>query len=122
MSKLRKGISSGLIGLVAVSFMALSVQAGQGMGQGKGMQGGRNMPTFSDIDADADGKVSELELNQFRAERMSKMAAEGRQLKHAGDMPMFADIDTDGDGFINEQEFTAHQAEHRAERQKQRNR
>jgi hypothetical protein len=119
MSKLKKGISIGLLSLVAVGFMAMSAQAQQGMGQG--MKGGRNMPTFSDIDANGDGKVSEQELNEFRAERMSKMAAEGRQMKHAGDMPTFADIDTDGDGFINEQEFTAHQAERRAEMQKNRN-
>jgi len=120
MNKLRTGISIGLLSLLAVGLMTMSAQAQQGMGQG--MKGGRNMPVFSDIDADGDGKVTEQELNEFRAERMSRMAAEGRQMKHAGDMPTFADIDTDGDGFMNEQEFTAHQAERRAEMQKQRNR
>ncbi len=118
MIKLRKGLTTALSGLVVAGLMAMSVQAQQGMG--KGMQGGKNMPAFSDIDANGDGKVSEQELNEFRAERMSKMAAEGRQMKHAGDMPTFADIDTDGDGFINEQEFTAHQTERRAEMQKKR--
>jgi len=73
MSELRKGILIGLLSLVAVSFMAMNVQAQQGMGQG--MKGGMNMPEFSDIDANGDGKVSEQELNQVRAERMSKMSA-----------------------------------------------
>ena len=120
MSKLRTGISIGLLSVLTVGFLSMSVQAQQGMGQG--MKGGRNMPTFSDFDANGDGKVSEQEFNEFHAERMSKMAAEGRQMKHVGDMPAFSDIDTDGDGFINEQELTAHQAEHHAEMQQQKNR
>ncbi len=120
MSKLRKVISNGLLALVVVGLMTMSVQAQQGMGTG--MKSGGNMPAFSDIDANGDGKISEQELDQFRAERMRKMEAAGRQMKHAGDMPTFSDIDTGGDGFINEEEFATHQAEHRAKMQKQRDR
>jgi hypothetical protein len=85
---------------------------GHGGGHGKGM--GHSMPVLADIDSDGDGFISEDELNSFRAERMAKMAQEGRQMKHAGDMPSFQDIDKDGDGRISEAEFEAHKQEHRA--------
>jgi len=87
---------------------------GHGGGHGKGM--GHNMPVLADIDSDGDGFISEDELNSFRAERMAKMAEEGRQMKHAGGMPSFQDIDTDGDGRISEAEFEAHKQEHRAKK------
>lgn len=83
-----------------------------GGGHRKGM--GHNMPVLADIDSGGDGFISEDELNSFRAERMAKMAQEGRQMKHAGGMPSFQDIDTDGDGRISEAEFEAHKQEHRA--------
>lgn len=83
-----------------------------------GMKKGMNMPTFADIDANGDGKISEQEFNEFHAARMSKMAADGRKMKHAGDMPGFSDVDTDGDGFISETELTTHQAEHHEQMQK----
>ena len=84
-----------------------------------GMKKGMNMPTFADIDANGDSKISEQEFSEFHAARMSKMAAEGRKMKHAGDMPGFSDIDTDGDGFVSETELTTHQAEHHEQMQKQ---
>ena len=83
---------------------------GSGCCEGKGMK--RNMPAFADFDLDGDGAISESELNQGRAKRMSEMAAEGRQMKHASEAPLFSDIDSDGNGGISEQEFAAHQAEH----------
>jgi len=85
---------------------------GHGGGKGKGM--GHNMPVLTDIDSDGDGFISEDELNSFRAERMAKMAQEGRQMKHAGGMPSFQDIDKDGDGRVDSAEFEAHKQEHRA--------
>jgi len=121
MSKLRKGISLGLLGIVAVSFMAMSVQAQQGMGKGKGRGMGRNMPTYADFDLNGDGKIVEQEFNEAHAQRWAKMAEEGRQMKHVGEFPGFAGIDTDGDGVITEEEFATHQAEHRAKMQQQRN-
>jgi len=113
MSVLKKIAILGLLVIFAGSVAAQ--ENNQKMRGGKNQ--GRNMPVFADLDANGDGNISEQELNEFRAARMSKMAAEGRQLKHAGDMPGFSDIDTDGDGFINEAEFTAHQAEHRKQMQ-----
>jgi len=119
MNKLRKVVSLGLLGLIAVSFMAMSVQAQQGMGKGWGMKG--NMPTYADFDLNGDGKVVEQEFNEAHAKHMIKMAEEGRQMKHAGSFPGFAGIDTNGDGVITEEELLTHQAEHRAEMQKQKN-
>lgn len=94
---------------------------GQGNGccAGKGMK--HKMPSFDDFDLDGDGKITESELNQGRAKRMSEMAAEGRQLKHAAEAPSFADIDSDGDGGISADEFAAHQAEHQKKMQKNKN-
>lgn len=168
MSVSGKGFSLWLLGLLAVVFLAFSVQAGDGSGagpvsfsdvdqdgngcisedefnqfhskihgtgkgygkgkgdgkghghggQGKGCcagggKHGKKMPAFTDFDLDADGNITETELNQGRAKRMSENAAEGRQMKHAADAPVFSDIDSDGDGVISEDEFAAHQAEHR---------
>jgi Ca2+-binding EF-hand superfamily protein len=83
---------------------------GSGCGKGKGMR--REMPTFSDFDLNGDGKIVETEFNQGHAERMSKMAAEGRYMKHAGDAPGFSGVDSDGNGEITEKEFAAHQDEY----------
>lgn len=91
---------------------------GSGKGMGKGSCGGKgkgmkgNMPTFADFDLDGDGKIVEKEFNEAHAQRMSEMAAEGRQMKHVGDAPGFAGIDTNDDGEISETEFATHQAEH----------
>ena len=79
------------------------------------------MPTYADFDLDGDGKIVEKEFNEAHAQRMAKMAEEGRQMKHVGDFPGFAGIDTDGDGVISEEELATHQAEHRAEMHKQKN-
>ena len=61
---------------------------------------GDRMPSFEVLDADGDGKVTEAELEAFRASR-------------------FAEIDTDGDGTVTRDEFVARsvaQAEERADR------
>jgi len=93
-------------------------QAGKS-GQGSGCCDGKGkMPTFSDFDLDGDGSISQSELNQGHAKRMSENAAEGRQMKHAADAPGFSDIDSDGDGKISKGEFAAHQAEHHKEMHK----
>lgn len=168
MSVSGRGFSLGLLGLLAIVFLAFGAQAGdgaaagpvsfsdvdqdgngcisedefnqfhskmhgkgkgygkgkgQGKGHGHGSHGkgccagegmhGKKMPAFADFDLDSDGSITESELNQGRAKRMSENAAEGRQMKHAADAPGFSDIDSDGDGVISEDEFAAHQAEHR---------
>ena len=64
-------------------------------------------PSFSDFDADADGKVTQAEFDAFRAERHAAMAAEGRPMRGMANAPSFADWDADGDGALTEEEFLA---------------
>jgi len=70
-------------------------------------------PAFSEIDADGDGLVSEQELAEFRAARMTAAAEAGRPMKGAATAPSFEDLDTDGDGMLNDAELTAGQKAHR---------
>jgi len=70
---------------------------------------GRNMPSFSYFDANSDGKISEKELSDGRAERHSEMAKEGKMLRNAKNAPSFSELDTNGDGYISKEEFEAHQ-------------
>lgn len=115
MSKLRKGISLGLLGLAAGGLMTINVQAQQDVDSG--MKG--NMPSYADFDLNGDGKIVEQEFNEAHEARMSEMAAQGRQMPRAGEFPGFSGIDTDADGVISEEEFATHQAEHREEMQEQ---
>jgi hypothetical protein len=66
-------------------------------------------PTFSTIDADGDGKITQTELDTARADRMAQQSADGKLLQNAGDAPSLETIDTNGDGTIDEAEFTANQ-------------
>ena len=76
-------------------------------------------PAFSDFDTNADGFISEEELNAGRAARMAERAASGHPMKGAASHPAFADLDTDGDGRLNEEEFLAGQKAHRQAMQTQ---
>ena len=84
---------------------------GRGMGMGQGMGQGRmaQMPSFADFDSNSDGFISEDELNEAQAKRMSERAEEGRMMKNAGNAPSFKDIDSDNDGKITPTEFRQHQ-------------
>ena len=104
-----KRVILGLSGIVAVGFLAINAQAGQGS------QGG-GPPSFSDFDLDGNGFVSEEEFNTVRGQHMAAKAAEGKQMKGAATAPAFADIDKDGDGQLNPEELSAAQQAHRAER------
>ena len=103
MSKLRKSVTTGLLIVVAGSFVSLNAQAGKGCSHGPA--------PFADFDKDGSGFVSEEEFDTTRATRMAAMAAEGRQMKGAANAPAFADIDTDGDGQLSQDELNvAHKA------------
>ncbi len=69
-------------------------------------------PAFSEVDADADGFVSEEEFNTHRAERHAAMAEAGKPMKGMASAPAFADVDSDGDGKLSEAELTAAQQAH----------
>ncbi|MGD2119483.1 MAG: EF-hand domain-containing protein [Chromatiales bacterium] len=82
------------------------------MGMGQGMRG-RNMPMFSDMDKNQDGRVDESELTAFREARMAERAQQGYPMRGMATRPDFAAVDTDGDGRISQEEFAAQQQQRR---------
>ena len=98
-------LSAWLITAAVVTFCASTALAGH---HGKG----RGMPTFDDVDSNADGVIVAEELYAMQAKRMSERQAAGGKMKRAGERPTFEDIDTDGNGEISPEEFATHQAEH----------
>jgi Ca2+-binding EF-hand superfamily protein len=89
---------------------------GQGKGMGQGMRGGgqnsmKNLPTFEQYDLNNDGKITQSELEEARAKRMSQKAKEGKMLRNAGNAPAFTDMDKNNDGSLNQEEFRLHQTE-----------
>ncbi len=85
------------------------MDAGKGLGPGMG----RNMPTFSEFDLDADGDITETELNEARGQRISERAKKGFRMQGLGSSPTFADMDSDGDGKLTPEEFKEAQVKHR---------
>lgn len=77
--------------LLATAAVPLAAQDADGPGSGD------RRPTFEDFDANADGSVTQDEVEAFRAGR-------------------FAEVDTDGDGTVTLEEFTARAAARATER------
>ncbi|WCE31673.1 EF-hand domain-containing protein [Vibrio sp. SCSIO 43137] len=71
-------------------------------------------PVFSQIDVDGDKLISSQELIDFKAQRISERAEQGRRLQNISRSTEFGSYDSDGDGFISEDEFTAHKNSARA--------
>jgi hypothetical protein len=84
---------------------------GYGMGpgmMGPGMMGpgmGRNMPAWATFDSNDDGRISETEFQQARAERQRQRAQQGYPMRGAASAPSFGDLDSDGDGSIGPDEL-----------------
>ena len=110
MNNFRKSITTGLLIVVAGSFVSINTQAEELPARGP--------VSFADFDQDGSGFVSEEEFNSVRGERMAARAAEGKQMRGAASAPAFSDIDTDGDGQLNPDELAtaqkAHMEKHRA--------
>jgi len=66
-------------------------------------------PTFSSVDKDGNGKITQSELDSARADRMATRSAEGKAMKNAGNAPSLATLDTNGDGAVDATEFASHQ-------------
>lgn len=95
--------------VIALVMLPLSVEA-----QAAGKPGDKHgPPTFTEVDADGDGFVSEAEFNSFRAERHKAMAEAGRPMKGLATAPSFAEVDADGDGKVTAAELKAAQQAHR---------
>lgn len=71
-----------------------------------------DQPRFSEFDLNNDGKITQSELDEGRANRMKQRKAEGRMLKNAGETHSFEMIDTDNDGSISKKEFLLHKTIH----------
>ena len=83
---------------------------------GQSMRGNKNyckrmQPTFEEYDLNSDGKITQSELEEARAKRMSQRAKEGKMLRNAKNAPAFADMDKNKDGSLDREEFRLHQME-----------
>ena len=114
-AKLPSGFLAAWITTTLIVMFCANAAFAEGPRHGKGHHG---MPSFEDVDSNADGVIVADELYAMQAKRMSERAQEGRKLKHAGDRCMFEDVDTDGDGEVSEEEFAAHHAERKHHRGK----
>lgn len=65
----------------------------------------QNMSTFSDFDADGNGKVTQSEFENLQQAKMTANANAGKLMKNAGNAPTFDMIDTNKDGFVDMNEF-----------------
>ena len=68
---------------------------------------------FALYDKDGDGRVSEMEFDEVRGERLQARAAEGRPTAWA---PSFITFDVDADGFLTPEELSAGQQSQMKER------
>ena len=115
--------STGFLMLAAVGLLCTAAAAGEGDQQHEGPHKGmcRHMPTFTDVDADADGGIVAEEFYAMRSRHMAERARQGGKLRNAANAPTFEDLDKNSDGKVSPEEFAEHQAEmqsrHRAPRQ-----
>jgi Ca2+-binding EF-hand superfamily protein len=63
--------------------------------------------TFSDLDKNGDGVVTEQEFVTARGAHMAARAAQGAPMRGAATAPTFADFDRNGDGRLTIEEFEA---------------
>jgi len=70
---------------------------------------GNMMPSFTDIDLNKDGKLTQKEFKEVRQKRMAANAESGHMMRNAQNAPMFKAIDVDNSGFIDTKEFQSHQ-------------
>lgn len=61
--------------------------------------------SFSSMDANHNGTVSEQEFSQAQAKNMEQRASENRMMKNAANASQFSDIDLNHDGKITQEEM-----------------
>lgn len=87
---------------------ATSVQdqtPGRSWGRGMGMRQKMMRPTFEEADANKDGKITDEELNKFRAQRQVERAKEGRMMRNADKALSFKELDKNNDGALTPGEY-----------------
>ena len=67
-----------------------------------------NQPTFSEFDLNNDGKITKIEFDEARTQRMKQRADDGRMQRNAGERHSFKQIDINKNGFISKEEFILH--------------
>jgi len=75
---------------------------------------GRNMQSYSNLDSDGNGKVTQKEFERMQQSRMMLQAESGRMMRNVANAPQFNDIDTDNDGNIDKGEYAKHQIKQQA--------
>ena len=75
---------------------------------------GRNVQSYASLDANGDGKVTQVEFENMQQARMRAQAEAGRMMRNVGNAPQFSDIDTNSDGNIDKDEFQTHQTKQQA--------
>ena len=88
--------------------VALIVTGALAVGQG------RNMQSYTSLDSDGDGKVTQVEFENMQQSKMIKQAEAGKMMRNVANAPQFSDIDTNSDGNIDKDEFQTHQIKQQA--------
>ena len=111
------------LGLVIVFGTTVTIEAkelynnGDGQYQMQKRRGmGRNMPTFTEFDLNADGKIVENEFYDARNKRIAKRVKQGYKMRNLGNAPSFKALDTNKEGQLNSKEFSQHHVMCRHER------
>lgn len=100
-----KRFTTMLLFLATAAFLVASYVQARGYGM-------RPSPmTFSDMDTNNDRIITEKEFSAAQANRVTKMANEGRRMKNIAKRPTFKDFDKNSDGKINTDEFVQWQDE-----------
>ncbi len=96
--------------------VALIVTGALAVGQG------RNMQSYTSLDSDGDGKVTQVEFENMQQSKMIKQAEAGKMRRNVANAPQFSDIDTNSDGNIDKDEFQTHQVKQQAKNRKNKSR
>ncbi len=96
--------------------VALVVTGALAAGQGK------NMQSYSSLDTNRDGKVTQVEFENMQQSKMIKQAEAGKMMRNVANAPHFSDVDTNSDGNIDKDEFATHQVKQQAKNCKNKNR
>ncbi len=102
-----------IITFTLTAALSLPVLAQDNAPPGAGMHGPMS---FTELDRNDDGIVTEEEFNQAHAERMATRSNAGAPMRGAANASAFSDIDRDGDGQLTIEEFADFRAQRMSNR------